>query len=310
MTNYSSVREFVLRGFSDVPDLQIIYFVMFLSVYLVAVLANLVIFIVTSTNRHLQTPMYFFIGNLSFLDMLYISITIPKMLADFFSARKTISFLGCVAQLYFFLTMAATESALLASMAYDRYVAICIPLRYPTIMSRGTCIQLAAASWMLGVVYSTLHTTNTFQLDFCSSHVIDHYFCDIPALLKLSCTDTHSTELMVFVVGSLHMLGCFLFIIASYFHVVRSVMKMSSTKGRKKTFSTCAPHLVAVALFYFTGSFVYFKPSSRQSPEQGKVGSIFYCIIAPMLNPFIYSLRNNELKSAIRKAVRKRGIWW
>ncbi|XP_029435514.1 olfactory receptor 1019-like [Rhinatrema bivittatum] len=309
MRNQSKVTEFILQGFSDSAELQIVYFVVFLIIYIIAVAGNLLIITIIKSDPQLHTPMYFFVGNLSILDTFYISTTVPKMLVNCLSTRKTISFSACVAQLSFFLSMAATESALLATMAYDRYVAICNPLRYSIIVNKKSCIFLAAASWFIGIVYSVIHTSNTFRLNFCGSNVINHYFCDIPPLLKLSCSDTNINVILVFLVGGLLMLGCFVLILTSYVNIIKAILKISSAKGRSKTFSTCISHLTTVALFYITGSCVYFRPASTHSLDQEKIGALFYSVIAPMLNPYIYSLRNKDLKGAIIKVMRKKLIF-
>ncbi|XP_030042401.1 olfactory receptor 1019-like [Microcaecilia unicolor] len=306
--NQTKVTEFIFQGFSDSAELQIIYFVVFLMIYIIALTGNLLIFTVIRSESQLHTPMYFFVSNLSVLDTFYISITVPRMLADFLSQTKKISFSACVVQLSFFLSMAATESALLATMAYDRYVAICNPLMYPIVMNRTVCILLATASWLVGVIYSVIHTSNTFRLNFCGSNIINHYFCDIPPLLKLSCSDTTINVILVFLVGGLLMLGCFVLILISYVNIIRAILKISSAKGRSKTFSTCVSHLTTVGLFYITGSCVYFRPASTHSLDQEKIGALLYSVIAPMLNPYIYSLRNKELKGAIMNVIRKKII--
>ncbi|XP_075424022.1 olfactory receptor 5I1-like [Ascaphus truei] len=304
MGNQTSPMEFVLSGFSEDLRVRVFSFVLFLTIYLIALVGNLMIIFIIIQYSHLWTPMYFFIVNLSILDMFYISTTVPKMLANCLTQRMIISFLGCVVQLYFFLAMAATESTLLAAMSYDRYVAICNPLRYPVVMNRGVCLQLATGSWLIGISYSIIHTANTFRLNFCRSNIIDHFFCDMPPLLKISCSDTRLNEIMIFGVGAILILPCFPLIIISYIYIIRTILKIPSATGRSKTFSTCVSHLMAVGLFYLTGISVYLRPVSASSAlQQDKISAVFYTILVPMANPIIYSLRNKELKEAIRKTV-------
>uniref|UniRef100_A0A6I8PNU6 Olfactory receptor n=2 Tax=Xenopus tropicalis TaxID=8364 RepID=A0A6I8PNU6_XENTR len=304
--NQTSPMEFILTDFSEEPILQILSFVLFLFTYLVATVGNAMIILIIIHVPNLRTPMYFFILNLGILDVCYISTTVPNMLGNSLKQWKRISFGGCVVQMYIFLSMAATESFLLVAMSYDRYVAICNPLRYTVIMNRRLCLQLAATSWMIGFTYSTIHTANTFTLKFCRSNVIDHFFCDIPPLLKISCSNTKLNEILIFVVGAVLILPCFPLIVISYVHIVRTVMRIPSAKGRKKTFSTCVSHLMAVCLFYLTGTSVYLRPASANSAfQQDKISAVFYTIFVPMINPIIYSLRNKELKGAIKTVVTK-----
>ncbi|XP_053324495.1 olfactory receptor 5I1-like [Spea bombifrons] len=285
--------------------LQIPLFLIFLTIYLFALVGNCTIIIIIIKHPHLQTPMYFFIGNLGILDIFYISTTVPKMLVNFLRARKSISFVGCVLQLYFYLVMAATESTLLSTMAYDRFVAICKPLRYLAIMNQKFCLQLATYSWIIGFIYSAIHTFHTFQLNFCRSNIIDHFYCDIPPLLKISCSDTITSEIVVYVVGGLLVLICFPLIIVSYVFIIQNILRIPSARGRSKTFSTCISHLLSVSLFYVSGSFAYFRPMSLNAMAQYKINAVFYTIIPPMINPLIYSLRNKELKKALRKVLQQ-----
>ncbi|XP_075424072.1 olfactory receptor 5AP2-like [Ascaphus truei] len=303
MGNQTSPMEFLLSDISEVPVLQMPLSFLFLNIYLIALVGNWAIIIIIYRHPLLHTPMYFFIGNLGFLDIFYISTTVPKMLTNSLTQRKSISFVGCVAQLYFYLAMAATESTLLATMAYDRYVAICNPLRYFVIMNGTFCLQLVTSSWLIGIVYSFIHTANTFRLNFCSSNIIDHFFCDIPPLLMISCTDTSINEIVVYGVGGLLVLVCFPLIIFSYVCIIKTILRIPSATGRNKTFSTCVSHLLAVSLFYVTGSFAYFRPASSNPSHQHKINAVFYTILPPMMNPIIYSLRNKELKKAVKKMV-------
>ncbi|XP_029435414.1 olfactory receptor 5V1-like [Rhinatrema bivittatum] len=306
MWNRTLVTEFIIQGFSDIRDLQILYFVAFLVVYIITVVGNLVIIILTRADSGLSTPMYFFLGNLSFLDVFYVSTTVPKMLASFLINKKVISFYGCAAQLYFFLFLASTESIVLASMAYDRYVAICNPLRYVILMNRRVCIQMIVASWLIGNIYAVIHTVSTFHLPFCGSNIINHFFCDITALLNIACANTYVNEVLVFAVGGILMLGCGLLILISYMHIISSVLKIPSGQGRSKAFSTCISHLIVVMLFYGTGGFMYMRPISSYSVNKDSAIAVFYTVITPMLNPIIYSLRNKEIKEAMRKMISKK----
>ncbi|XP_041441972.1 olfactory receptor 5I1-like, partial [Xenopus laevis] len=301
MGNQTAPMEFVLTDFSEEPILKVLSFVLFLFTYLVATVGNVMIILIIMHVPHLRTPMYFFILNLAILDVCYISTTVPNMLDNSLKQVKRISFGGCVVQMYFFLSMAATESFLLAAMSYDRYVAICNPLRYTVIMNWRLCLQLAATSWIIGFIYSSIHTASTFTLEFCRSNVIDHIFCDIPPLLNISCSNTKINEFLIFVVGAVLILPCFPLIVISYVYIVRAIMRIPSATGRKKTFSTCVSHLIAVSLFYLTGTSVYLRPASANSSfQQNKISAVFYSIFVPMVNPIIYSLRNKELKGAIK----------
>ncbi|XP_069819534.1 olfactory receptor 8A1-like [Dendropsophus ebraccatus] len=297
--------EFLLSNICDVPALQIPLFVLFLNIYLLTMLGNWVVILIIYMCPTFHTPMYFFIGNLGILDAIYISTTVPKMLTNYFKERKSISYVGCVTQLYVYLVMAATESTLLSTMAYDRYVAICHPLEYHVIMNKKFCLQLATTSWTIGIFYSLIHTGVTFRLNFCKSIQIDHFFCDIPPLLKISCSSTFLNEIVVYVVGGLLVLICFPLIIISYIFIVKTVINISTAKGRIKTCSTCISHFVSVSLFYVSGSFAYFHPISPSSFSQYKVNALFYTILPPLLNPLIYSLRNKELNKAFKKILKK-----
>ncbi|KAM4707059.1 olfactory receptor 5I1-like [Discoglossus pictus] len=301
MGNHTAPMEFVLTDFSDEPSFRILTFVLFLCIYLAACIGNMMIILIITHVPHLWTPMYFFIVNLGILDLCYISTTVPNMLVNILRKTKTISFGGCVVQLYLFLTMAATESSLLAAMSYDRYVAICNPLLYHTLMDRKVCAQLATSSWATGIVYSIIHTSNTFKLNFCKSNFINHFFCDIPPLLKIACSNTKLNEILIFGVGAVLILPCFPLIIISYVYIIKAICKIPTATGRKKAFSTCISHLMVVGLFYLTGISVYLRPvSSSTNINQDKISAVFYTILVPMANPIIYSLRNNELKIAIR----------
>ncbi|XP_034642622.1 olfactory receptor 14A16-like [Trachemys scripta elegans] len=303
MVNRTTVSEFLLLGFSDIREQQILYSMVFLLIYLAAVIGNLLIIAVVALDCHLRTPMYFFLFNLSFLDLCYISVTIPKMFANSLTNSRSISFFGCVTQVFLVISLAATECAFLSVMAYDRYTAICFPLHYRMIMSRGTCAQMAAGSWVSGFLYSVLHTGNTFRLPFCHSNVVGQFFCDIPQLLKLSCSDTYSNKVVVVLFGVCLALGCFVFIIMSYIQIFSTVLKIPSMQGRRKAFSTCLPHLVVIGLFFGTGSFVYMRQTSMSSSYWDLLASVLYAVLPPLSNPIIYSLRNKEIREALGRVI-------
>ncbi|XP_029441654.1 olfactory receptor 5A2-like [Rhinatrema bivittatum] len=301
--NFTIVVEFTLSGLTDHPELQLILFLMFLAIYLFTILGNSLLITTISIDFHLHTPMYFFLSNLSFLDICYTSVTVPKMLETFLFDKTTIFFSSCVTQMFCYVALAATECLLLAVMAYDRYVAICYPLRYQLIMSQKVCILLAVGSWVNGFLNSALHTTLTFQLPFCGSLKIDHYFCDIPPLLKLACVDTSANQIAVMMAGGAISLGSFLLTLISYTFIMSTIVRIRSTEGKLKAFSTCASHLFAVTLFFGTIFFMYLRPSGSYTMETDRVVSVFYTIIIPMLNPVIYSFRNKDVKGAMRKVL-------
>uniref|UniRef100_A0A8C3RRR7 Olfactory receptor n=1 Tax=Chelydra serpentina TaxID=8475 RepID=A0A8C3RRR7_CHESE len=305
MTNQTTVTEFLLQGFSDVRELQILHFLVFLVIYLAALMGNLLIITAIALDHHLHTPMYFFLGNLSFLDVCYISVTVPKSMVNSLNNTRLISFSGCAAQLYFGITFAFAEVTLLTAMAYDRYVAICHPLRYRLIMTRGVCAQMAAGSWISSCIYSLCHTVNTFLLPFCGSNVVDQFFCDIPQLLKLSCADTSANEIVVIVLSALVGLFFFISIFVSYIHIFSAVLRIPSAQGRQKAFSTCSSHLIVVTTFYGTIIIVYMLPKSDTLRDLNKVFSVFYSVLTPLINPLIYSLRNKEVKEALSRAIHK-----
>uniref|UniRef100_A0A667GYG0 Olfactory receptor n=1 Tax=Lynx canadensis TaxID=61383 RepID=A0A667GYG0_LYNCA len=282
------LMTFILQGLSEYPKVERLLFVMCLMMYLVILLGNSPLIILTLLDSHLHTPMYFFLGNLSFLDICYTSSFIPSMLIHFLSQKKTISFLRCVVQMSVSYTMGSTECVLLAVMAYDRYVAICNPLRYPIIMSKALCIQMAALSWGLGFLNSLTETILAIQLPFCGKNVINHFVCEILAFVKLACTDISLNEIAI-------MLGNVIFLI-------------NSAEGRKKAFSTCSAHLTVVTVFYGTILFMYMKPKSKDSAVD-KLIALFYGVVTPMLNPIIYSLRNTEVLGAMRKLMRRHWFW-
>ncbi|XP_069058136.1 olfactory receptor 5V1-like [Pleurodeles waltl] len=300
MKNNTSVEEFILLGFSSLPELKITLFVLFLSLYLSMLIGNILIVTITWTDPRLNTPMYYFLRHLSFLEICYTSVTIPKMLRNFLTKGNTIHYAGCAAQLYFFIALGSIECTLLAVMAYDRFVAICNPLGYPIIMSRWVCHSLVSSSWLSGFLNSMVHTVLTFRLPFCSSNEVKQFFCDIPPLLNLACADTHTNEMVLFVVGGLYGFGSFLLTLISYIQIISAILKIRTKEGQRKAFSTCTSHLIVVSLFYGTSFFMYLRPTSSYSLYQEKLIPVFYAVVTPTLNPIIYSLRNKEIKGALR----------
>ncbi|XP_067388365.1 olfactory receptor 10A7-like [Emydura macquarii macquarii] len=303
--NHTSVTHFILLGFADHPELSRVLFVVFLSCYLIALTGNLLIIIVTLAEAALHTPMYFFLRNLSFLEICYTSVTLPKILANLLSEDKTISFLGCAAQMYFLLFLGGTECYLLAVMAYDRYVAICHPLHYPVLMNRRVYTGLASASWVTNLLVLLGHIASIFTLPFCGSNEINHFFCDVPPVMELACGDTHRTEMGILLVAFFFVLVPFMLILASYTGIISTILKMPSAEGRQKTFSTCSAHLLVVTLFYGTACTMYLKPKSSHLPNGDKLIALLYSVVTPMLNPIIYSLRNKEVKGALRTLTHK-----
>ncbi|XP_062994328.1 olfactory receptor 10A2-like [Elgaria multicarinata webbii] len=300
--------NFILLGLSDDPKLQSLLFAAFLVIYILTLAGNLLIILLTLTDSSLCTPMYFFLRNLSFLEICYTSVNVPKMLNNILSGSQSISFIGCALQTYFTFFLGGSECFLLASMAYDRYVAICKPLHYPVLMSRKVYTSLAVASWLSGFFMSFGHTSMVFTLPFCDSNVINHFFCDIPPLLKLACGDTTRTEIAVFTVAMVFVTFPFILILMSYAGIIAAILKISSSEGRKKTFSTCSSHLIVVTLFFGSACIMYLKPNSTYSPNTDKYLSLFYTVVGPILNPVIYSLRNKEVKYAFKNLGEK--ILW
>ncbi|KAG8522777.1 Olfactory receptor 2D2 [Galemys pyrenaicus] len=302
-TNQTQVTEFLLLGLSDDPYTQQLLFVLFLGVYLVTVLGNLLLMSLVQMDSRLHTPMYFFLCNLSLADLCFSTNIVPQALAHLLSRRKAISFAHCAAQLLLFLIFGCTQCALLAVMSYDRYVAICKPLQYPNIMTWRVCVQLAAGSWTSGILVSVVDTTFTLRLPYRGSNSISHFFCEAPALLTLASTDIHTTEMVIFLMGVVILLIPVSLILVSYGHIIVTVIRMKSAAGRLKAFSTCGSHLVVVILFYGSAIVTYMTPKS--SKEQEKLVSVFYAMVTPMLNPLIYSLRNKDVKGALRKVATK-----
>ncbi|XP_030741688.2 olfactory receptor 10AG1-like [Echinops telfairi] len=303
--NLTTLVEFILFGFSGVPDLQGFLFGVFLIIYMIILIGNSLIIILTKVDTSLQTPMYFFLGNFSFLEICYVSVTVPKLLADLCRQNRKISFLACAIQMYFFLVFGATECFLLTAMAYDRYVAICNPLLYPLIMNTRLCIQLAAGCWIIGVPVHIGFTYLIFSLPFCGPNQLDHFFCDIPPILKLACGNTSMIETLIYVIAVLVVTVPFMLILGSYVKIISTIQKLPSATGRAKAFSTCSSHLVVVALFFGSGIITYMRPKATHSLGMEKFLSLFYTIVTPMFNPVIYCLRNKDVTVALSKLLSK-----
>lgn len=308
--NQTTLVDFILLGFSDIPDLQGFLFGVFLIMYTIILMGNSLIIIITKMDPSLQTPMYFFLGNFSSLEICYVSVTVPRLLIDLCSQNRNIPFLACAAQMYFFLVFGATECLLLTSMAYDRYVAICNPLLYPLLMNSRLCVQLAAGCWVNGVPVHIMLTYQIFSLPFCGSNQLNHFFWDIPPVLKLACGDTLLTETLVYVVVVLVVTVPFMLILGSYVRIIETILKLPSATGRAKAFSTCSSHLMVVALFFGSGLIAYLRPKSSHSIGMDKFLSLFYTIVTPMFNPMIYCLRNKEVMVALRKFLLKWIVIW
>ncbi|XP_054849151.1 olfactory receptor 1361-like isoform X1 [Eublepharis macularius] len=299
--NGTVVTEFILLGLSSNPEVQLILFGLFLLIYLVALTGNVLILLTISLDSKLHSPMYFFLGNLSVVDIGYTSSTVPKMLMNYVSQDKTISRSVCISQTFFFISFGSIECLLLGVMAYDRYAAICHPLHYNVLMNRRVCASLAVVSWILGMANSGVHASLISLLSFCRDNVIHHFFCDISPLLKLSCSNTQVNKIVVFVQGGIVIVGSFICTLVSYIYIVASILRIRTKDGRLKAFSTCASHLTVVNVFYSTAMLTYVLPSSTYSEVKDQILSVLYGIVAPMLNPIVYSLRNKDVKNALRK---------
>uniref|UniRef100_A0A8C9D587 Olfactory receptor n=1 Tax=Panthera leo TaxID=9689 RepID=A0A8C9D587_PANLE len=302
--NMTQISEFILLGFGDLHGLQFLLFGLFLVIYVVTVIGNIVILTVVSADRSLHTPMYFFLGHFSFLEIGYTTTIEPMMLRTLLSAHVPISFPGCVCQFYFFAALVATECFFLAVMSYDRYIAICNPLHYSSIMDYRGCLQLAGASWVAGFLAPILLMILTFQLTFCTTNEIDHFFCDLKPIMKLACTDTQVAEMTSFICTSLFALGPFMLTLASYTHIISTILRIPSTTGKQRAFSTCSSHLIVVSLYYGTLGIVYGFPSGPQYEDLLKLLSLLYTVLTPALNPIIYTLRNKDVKVALGKLVK------
>uniref|UniRef100_A0A8C4WS31 Olfactory receptor n=1 Tax=Gopherus evgoodei TaxID=1825980 RepID=A0A8C4WS31_9SAUR len=296
MGNQTEVTEFIILGLSNDPQMQSFLFLVFLVVYLITLLANMVIKLVIRADPHLHTPMYFFLSHLSFADICYSSAIVPKILVHFLAEHKTISVNSCITQMFFIFLPAVTEGCILSAMAYDRYAAICDPLHYMDTMSKGICFQLVSGAWVIGFIDALFNTVFALKLHFCGPNQINHFRCELPSLLRLSCTETLTNQVMFFtpfvILGS----SSFLFTLISYIHIISTILRIRSAEGRRKAFSTCSSHLIVVGLLYLTAFFQYTKPNSVSS---------VYSILNPMLNPIIYSLKNKEVKTALRNILGK-----
>ncbi|XP_006989836.3 olfactory receptor 10AG1-like [Peromyscus maniculatus bairdii] len=299
--NTSAETQFLLLGFSNLPNLQGFLFGMFFIIYLIILIGNGFIILITRIDPALHKPMYFFLSNFSFLEICYVSVTLPRILYSIWTQDRSISLLACATQMCFFLMLAATDSILLAVMSYDRYVAICNPLHYPLIMNPTKCTKLAVGSWLGGMPFQLGQTCQIFSLHFCNSSQIDHFFCDIPPVLKLACGDTSVNELYVYVVAILLATIPFILILTSYSKIIATILRLPTAEGQAKAFSTCSSHLVVVVLFFGSASITYFMPKSTHSAVSDKLLSLFYTILTPLFNPMIYSLRNKDVIVALRR---------
>ncbi|XP_052635510.1 olfactory receptor 14A16-like [Harpia harpyja] len=303
MSNSRSITEFLLLAFADTRELQLLHFWLFLGIYLAAFMANSLIITAVACDHRLHTPMYFFLLNLSLLDLGSISTTVPKAMANSLWNTRAISYPGCAAQVFLFVFLISAEYFLLTVMAYDRYVAICKPLHYGTLLGSRACVHMAAAAWGTGFLTAVLHTANTFSLPLCQGNAVDQFFCEIPQILKLACLDAYLREVGVLVVGVCFGFGCFGFIVLSYGQIFRAVLRIPSGQGQHKAFSTCIPHLAVVSLFVSTATFAYLKPLSISSPSLDLLVAVLYSVVPPAVNPLIYSMRNHEIKDALRKLI-------
>uniref|UniRef100_A0A8D2LI99 Olfactory receptor n=1 Tax=Varanus komodoensis TaxID=61221 RepID=A0A8D2LI99_VARKO len=304
--NGTQVSEFILLGFSDHSELEIPLFFLFLLVYLMTLTGNLGMIVLIQTDPLLQLPMYFFLSNLAFIDICYSSTIIPRMLHDLLALRKAISYMACAIQLWFFSFYATTECFLLAAMAYDRFVAICNPLVYPLAMARKVCLQLLAACYLLGLVTAFVHASGTFRLSFCGPNEASSFYCDIPPLLRISCSDNSTSRVVLYILSTfVKNASTTMVILISNVCILAAILRIRSSESRCKAFSTCTSHLTVVSLFYGTIFFMYLQPSSSYALQQDKVASLFYTVVIPMLNPLIYSLRNKEVQDAFWRVFRQ-----
>ncbi|XP_078496771.1 olfactory receptor 5V1-like [Lissotriton helveticus] len=303
MSNQTMMIEFILLGLSEDFHLQVVFFVMFMIIYLMTLMGNISILVAICTDLHLHTPMYYLLGNLSLLELCFTSVTLPNIVANCLRKRRTISFLGCVLQVNFLGFFASTECFLLVIMAYDRYVAICFPLQYMVIMSRKVCVNLASCTWVVCFFHSVLQTAFTFRFPFCRSKEVQNLYCEIQPVLKLACGDTRINNILLSTAIFFFAIGALFFVLISYIYIILAVLKIPSMEGRKKAFSTCSSHLTVVILFYGALIFMYMRPTSGYSSRVDSMVSVIYSVGTPVLNPIIYSLRNKELKGALRKII-------
>ncbi|XP_032092030.1 olfactory receptor 14A16-like [Thamnophis elegans] len=302
MENKSSVSEFLLLGFPDTEELRIFHIVLFLIIYMVAFIENLIIITVIVYSHQLHSPMYFFLVNLSLQDLGSISVTVPKSMINSLTNMEAISYSGCLCQVFFLVFFMLSHFFLLGVMAYDRYVAICNPLYYETVLSKTVCIQMATIAWIGGLFYAILYTGNLLTVNFCS-RIINQFFCEIPQLLKISCSDSYVAVVWALTFGSSLAFFYFAVITFSYVQIFRAVLRIRSTHGKYKAFSTCLPHLIVICLFLISGNFAYLRPLSSSPSTSDILISMFYCVVPPVMNPLIYSIRNKELKMAFRKLI-------
>ncbi|XP_072214374.1 olfactory receptor 14J1-like [Excalfactoria chinensis] len=303
MPNSSSISAFLLLPLADMRQLQLLHFWLLLGIYLAALLGNGLISTAVACDQRLHTPMYFFLLNLALLDLGYISTTLPKAMANALWDTRAISYAGCAAQLFFFVLFMSAEFSVLTIMSYDRYVAICKPLHYGTLMDSRACATMAAAAWGAGLLNSLLHTASTFSLPLCQGNVVNQFFCEIPQILKLSCSGSYLREVVFLIFTISLVFGCFVFIVVSYVQIFLAVLRMPSEKGRHKAFSTCLPHLAVVSLFLSTAFFAHLKPPSISFPLLDLTVALLYSVVPPTLNPIIYSMRNKEIKHALKKVL-------
>ncbi|XP_043306732.1 olfactory receptor 12D2-like [Cervus canadensis] len=304
MLNRTSVTEFLLLPVTDIQVLQPVLFVVFLAIYIINVSGNAAILMVVISDPRLHSTMYFFLGNLSCLDICFSTVTLPKMLENFLSTRKAISFLGCISQLHFFHFLGSTESMLLTVMGFDRFVAICKPLHYTLIMNHQVCLQMAVTVWIIGFFHALLHSVMTSRLNFCGSNHINHFFCDVKPLLELACGNIELNEwLLNTVTGTIAMSSCFLTFLSYFYIIIYLFFKTHSCSMLHKALSTCASHFLVVVLFYIPGVFVYIHPASSSSMDQDQINAIMYSVVTPVLNPLIYTLRNKEVKGALKRMI-------
>ncbi|XP_038597765.1 olfactory receptor 7G3-like [Tachyglossus aculeatus] len=299
--NQTGIPEFLLLGLSDWAEQRQLLFLLFLWMYLLGVLGSLLIVLAIGSDPHLHTPMYFFLTNLSLADVCLLSTTVPKMLVNIQTHSKSITYAGCLAQMYFFILFVSLDNFLLTGMAYDRYVAICHPLNYTTIMSPWLCVLMVAGSWSVSILLALIHTLLVVPLSFCADDEIHHFFCELNQVLKLSCTDTLINDTAVLILAVVLCVVPFAGLLFSYSRIVSTILRIPSARGRGKAFSTCGSHLSVVCLFYGTGFGVYFSPTSTHSSQKGSKASVMYTVVTPMLNPFLYSLRNKDMKWALKK---------
>uniref|UniRef100_H0XL06 Olfactory receptor n=2 Tax=Otolemur garnettii TaxID=30611 RepID=H0XL06_OTOGA len=305
MENCTEVTQFILLGLTNAPEIQAPLFVLFTLIYLATLLGNLGMMVLILLDSRLHTPMYFFLSNLSLVDLGYSSAVTPSVIAGLFTGDKVTSYNACAAQMFFFAAFATVENYLLASMAYDRYAAVCKPLHYTTTMTTRVCAHLAIGSYICGFLNASIHIGDTFSLSFYEVNVVHHFFCDVPAIMALSCSDNYISEMILVFMSSFNVFFALLVILISYMFIFVTILKMHSAQGYQKALSTCASHLTTVYIFYGAVIFMYLQPSSSHSMDTDKLASVFYAMVIPMLNPVVYSLRNKEVKCAFKKVVKR-----